>query len=120
MTTTTFRSPAAREVGLAASQAAETRQLEDAADLLLRAMTQAGLDAPTWSSAGPLVSAAAQQLRLALGTADGGSTLSAPAVAREADFASAMRPLLSTWRLEDPAAARQFVRLAQEAALALG
>jgi hypothetical protein len=96
------------------------QNLKTAADTLLCAMTEAGLDDPRWESAGPLVSAAAQRLREALGTAVHGSCVSVPAVVREADFALAARPLLAEAVVVDPGAARQFVRLAAEAALALG
>lgn len=94
--------------------------LKFAADILLSAMTEAGLDDSRWDSAGPVVSAAAQQLREALGTPVHGSCVSAPAVVREADFALAARPLLVEAVVVDPDAARQFARLAREAALALG
>jgi hypothetical protein len=94
--------------------------LESAADTVLNAMTEAGLDDPRWESAGPLVSAAAQRLREALGTPVHGSCVSVPAVVREADFALAARPLLAEAVVVDPEAARQFARLAVEAALALG
>jgi hypothetical protein len=96
------------------------RNLEAAADTLLNAMTEAGLDDPGWESAGPLVSEAAQRLREALGTPVRGSCVSVPAVVREADFALATRPLLGEAVVVDAEAARQFVRLAFEAALALG
>lgn len=95
------------------------QDLREAAHTLLRAMAEAGLDAPTWQSAGPLVGAAAQQLRKALGTADHGSVVSAPAVVREADVSAAMRPLLAGATVADQEAAQQFVRVAGEAALAL-
>lgn len=94
--------------------------LKTAADMLLTAMTQAGLDDPRWESAGPIVSAAAQRLREALGTPVSVSALSGPAVVREADFALAARPLLGGAVAVDPEAARQFAGLAIEAALALG
>jgi hypothetical protein len=93
--------------------------LKAAADILLSAMTEAGLDDPGWESAGPLVSAAAQSLREALGTPVHGSCLSVPAVVREADFALAARPLLAEAAVVDPDAARRFAQLAIEAALAL-
>jgi hypothetical protein len=41
-----------------------------------------------------------------------------PAVVREADFALAARPLLAAASVVDPAAAREFVQLADEATLA--
>ena len=93
--------------------------LKTAADILVSAMNKADLDEHRWESAGPLVSAAAQSLREALGTPVHGSCVSVPAVVREADFASAARPLLAGATVVDPEAARQFARLAVEAALAL-
>jgi hypothetical protein len=94
--------------------------VETAADMLLNAMTEAGLDDPGWESAGPLVSEAAKRLRGALGTTVRGSCVSVPPVVREADFALAARPLLGEAVVVDAGAARQFVRLAVEAALAFG
>jgi hypothetical protein len=94
--------------------------LKSAAEILLSAMTEAGLGDPRWESAGPLVSAAAQRLREALGTPLQGGCVSVPAVVRERDFALAARPLLAEEVVVDPDAAGQFVRLAVEAALALG
>jgi hypothetical protein len=96
------------------------RSLQTAADTLLQTMAEAGLDDPRWESAGPLVSAAAERLREALGTASRGGCVAVPAVVRERDFALAARPLLAEADVVDPEAARQFVRLAVEAALALG
>ena len=93
--------------------------LKIAVDMLLCAMTDAGLDDPRWESAGPLVSAATQWLREAMGAAVQGSCVSVPAVVREADFALAARPLQSEAVIVEPEAAQQFVRLAAEAALAL-
>ncbi len=93
--------------------------LKTAADILVGAMIKADLDNHRWESAGPLVSAAAERLREALGTPVRGSCVSVPAVVREADFASAARPLLAGATVVDPEAARQFARLAVEAALAL-
>ena len=93
--------------------------LKTAADTVLNAMTEAGLDDPRWETAGLLVSAAAQRLREALGTPVHGSCVSVPAVARDADFALAARPLLGVAVVVDHEAARQFARLAVEAALAL-
>jgi len=89
------------------------------ADSLLQAMTDAGFDAPHWESAGPLVSAAAQRLREALGTPVNGACVSVSAVVREADFAIAARPLLVDAPVVDFVAAREFVQLAGEAQLAL-
>jgi hypothetical protein len=94
--------------------------LTAAADALLDAITDAGPDDPRWLSAGPLVSAAAQRLREALGTPVNGSCASMSAVVREADFALAVRPLLAEAVVVDPGAAQQFVGLAVAAALALG
>lgn len=113
MTTTTIRNP---EITLPAPG---RLSLKTTADSLLGAMTEAGLDDPRWESAGPLVSAAAQRLREALGTPVQGHCLSVPAVVREADFARAARPLLDEAVVVDPWAAHQFVRLAVEAALVL-
>ncbi len=89
------------------------------ADSLLQAMTDAGFDAPHWEAAGPLVSAAAQRLREALGTPVNGICVSVSAVVREADFAIAARPLLVDAPVVDFVAAREFVQLAGEAQLAL-
>ena len=94
--------------------------LKTAADTVLNAMTDAGLDDPRWESAGLLVSAAAQRLREALGTPVRGSCGAAPPVVREADFALAARPLLAEAVVIDARAARHFVQMAAEAALALG
>lgn len=96
------------------------RSMQQAADTLLQAMAEASLDDPRWQSAGPLVTAAAQRLREALGSEVHGSCVSTPTVVREADFALATRPLLADAVVVDPGAARQFVRLAVDAALALG
>lgn len=113
MTITTIRTPDNALVVLGQPS------LKIASDMLLCAMTDAGLDDPGWESAGPLVSAAAQWLREAMGTAVHGSCVSVPAVVREADFALACRPLLTGAVIVEPEAARQFVRLAAEATLAL-
>ena len=88
-------------------------------DRLLHAMTEAGLDDPRWEVAGPIVTAAAQLLREALGTPSQVTCVFVPAVVREADFASAARPLLTDAAVVDEGAARMFVRLSFEAALAL-
>ncbi len=113
MTITTTRRP---ESALAVPG---KQSINSAADILLHAMTEAGLDDPRWESAGPLVSEAAQRLREALGTPVRASRVSVPAVVREADFAQAARPLLGEVVVVDPEAARQFTRLAAEATLAL-
>ena len=98
----------------------DLRSIESVADDLLTAMTRAGLADAHWESAGPLISAAAQRLREALGTPIHGKCVSVSAVVREADFALAARPLLAEATVVDPAAAREFVQLAGEARLALG
>jgi hypothetical protein len=98
----------------------ELPSLKATADALLDAMTEAGIDHPRWELAGPLVSAAAERLREALGIPVHGSCLSVPAVVREADFALATRPLLAEVVVVDSEAAGQFTRLAVEATLALG
>jgi hypothetical protein len=113
MSTTTIRTSAD------ATSVLGQRSIKTVADDLLQAMTRAGLDDPRWESAGPLVSAAAQRLREALGMAIRGKCVSVPAVVREADFALAARPLLAAASVVDPAAAREFVQLADEATLAL-
>ena len=113
MTTTTIRTPESALI------VPGQQSLKTATDPLLHAMTEIGLDDPRWESAGPLVSAAAQRLREALGTAVRGSCVSVPAVVREADLALAARPLLGQATVVDPESARQFVRLAGEAAMAL-
>ena len=82
-------------------------------------MTQANYDDPRWESAGPLVSAAAQRLREALGTPVRGSCVSVSVVVREADFGLAARPLLVDAPVVYIVAAREFVQLAGEAQLAL-
>ena len=97
---------------------ADRRAVQSAADMLLLVMTQADLDLARWSAAGPLVTAAAEQLRRAVGAPVMGSSVSAPAVVREADFAHAARALHTTDVVE-PEAAASFLRLAHEAALAL-
>lgn len=93
--------------------------LKAAAKTLLDAMIAADLDDARWASAGHLVNTAAQRLREALGTPVHGRCVSVPPVVRERDFALAARPLLAAVVMVDPEAARQFVRLADEAALAL-
>jgi len=114
MSTTTIRTPGN------AIAVPDQRSINAVADDLLQAMTRAGLDDPRWESAGPLVSAAAHRLREALGTTIRGKCVSVLAVVREADFALAARPLLADAAVVDPAAAREFVQLADEARLALG
>jgi hypothetical protein len=99
---------------------ADQRRIKAVSEDLLQTMTRAAVDDPHWESAGPLVSAAAQRLREALGTAIRGKCVSVPAVVREADFALAARPLLTEVAVVDPAAAREFVQLAGEATLAFG
>ena len=94
--------------------------VETSAELLLNAITDAGLDDPRWVSAGVLVTEAAEWLRQALGTQAQGSCASVPPVVREADFTMAARPLLGGAVVVDVEAARHFVRSALEAALALG
>jgi hypothetical protein len=113
MTTTTIRNLESRLI------VPGRQSIKTAADTLLHAMTETGLEDPRWESAGPLVSAAAQRLREALGTAVRGDCVSGPAVVRETDFALSARPLLADAAVVDPNAARQFVGLAVEAALAL-
>ena len=93
--------------------------IKTSVDALLHTLAEADLNDPRWESAGPLVSAAAQQLRQALGTEVRGKCLSVPPVVRAADFAQAARPLLAEAALVDPAAAQQFVQLAREATVAL-
>lgn len=97
----------------------DQQTIKTSADALLHAMAEANLDNPRWESAGPLVSAAAQRLREALGTEVRGKCVSVPPIVRAADFAHAARPLLAEAALIDPAAAQQFVQLADEATLAL-
>jgi len=113
MTTTTIRTPRNAPV------VPGPHIIKIVADSLLRAMTEAGFDDPQWESAGPLVSAAAQRLREALGTPVNGTCVSVSAVVREADFAQAARPLLVDAPVVDIVAAREFVQLAGEAQLAL-
>ena len=85
------------------------------------AMHEADLDEARWQAAGPLVGAAADLLRAALGTPVNSSAVSAPAVVREADFAMAARPLLHDASIVvDGEAAAQFLQLCRDAALALG
>lgn len=116
ITPTTFR---------ATQQAASPRATGDgptvqsAAERLLLVMTEADLDPARWSAAGPLVTAAAEQLRNAVGAPVTGSSMSAAAVVREADFAHAAQALLRTPDVVDPEAAGTFLQLAHEAALAL-
>ena len=112
MTTTTIRTPRNAIVP-------GPYVIKAVADSLLQAMTEAGFDDPHWDSAGPLVSAAAQRLREALGTPVNGSCVSVSVVVREADFAMATRPLLVDAPVVDIVAAREFVQLAGEAQLAL-
>ncbi len=100
--------------------AVDVPALAGAADALLDALTEAGLDDPRWATAGPLVSAAAFCLREAFGFDVSGSCVSAPAVVREADLARATRPLLGSPTVVDAEAARQFARLAADATLAFG
>lgn len=96
------------------------RALRAATRTLLDAMTVAGLGDPRWATAGPLVSAAALRLRKALGAASHGSCVGTAPVVRERDFAVAARGLLrDDVHLTDLAAARDFVRLALDAARAL-
>lgn len=113
MTTTTIHSTSNTSV------VPNPHVIKAVADSLLNAMTEAGFDDPHWESAGPLVSAAAQRLREALGTPVNGSCVSVSAVVREADFAMATRPLLVDAPVVDIVAARGFVQLAGEAQLAL-
>ena len=113
MNTTTIRTTGS------ALDAPAVQSVKTIADSLLHAMTEAGLDDPGWESAGPLVSAAAQRLREALGTEVHGDCVSMSTIVREADFALAARPLLAEAAVVDPEAARQFVRLAVDATLAL-
>lgn len=96
------------------------RGVSTAAGVLLDAMTAAGLDDPRWETAGPLVSAAALRLRQALGVPVLGTCVGTAPVVREHDLATAARGLLAREvHLADVAAAREFVRLALEAAVAL-
>ena len=113
MTVTTTRTPESARLD------PSEQNLRTAAETLLHAMIEAGLDDPRWESAGPLVSMAAERLREALGTPVHGRCVAAPTVVREADFALAVRPLLAEVVVMDPDAAEQFVRVAVEAALAL-
>jgi hypothetical protein len=101
-------------------QDADVRLLATAAKELLAAMALADLDATRWESAGPLVSAAAQRLRDALGLPQDGVCGSVPPVVREADFGVAVRPLLGTPTVADTGAVQDFLGLAVDAALALG
>lgn len=96
------------------------RSVNAATQALLDAMTAAGPDDPRWDGVGPLVSAAALRLREAIGTPVVGSCVGAPPIVRESDFAAAARGLLSREaRIEHPGPARDFIRLAFEATVAL-
>jgi hypothetical protein len=97
----------------------DQQTIKTAVDALLHAIAKADLNDLRWESAGPLVSAAAQRLREALGTEVRGKCVSVPPIVRAADFAQAARPLLAEAALVDPEAAQQFVQLAGEATLAL-
>ena len=98
---------------------ADRGALQSAAEMLLLVMSEADLDPARWGTAGPLVTAAAEQLRKTVGAPVTGNSVSAPAVVREADFAHATRALLLTDSVVDLRAAGNFLRLAHEAALAL-
>ncbi|QZY27853.1 hypothetical protein [Nocardioides coralli] len=93
--------------------------VQAATTTLLRIMTDAGPDDPGWLRAGRLVTAAAERLRDTLGTPRAESSTPMPPIVREADFARASRPLLRGARIADPEAAREFLALAADAALAL-
>lgn len=96
------------------------RAVQAAATAVLEAMTAAGPDDPRWEHVGPLVSAAALRLREALGSHVEGSCVGSPAIVRERDFAVAARGLLAREvRIVDGRAARDYVRLAFDAAVAL-
>ncbi len=126
--TITAHHPAARETEIsrfghrAAGDivfACDAHVVRRAAQSLLEAMTEAGLDNPRWGSAGPCVSAAAHRLRTAFGVVARGTCASTPPVVREADFAAAARLLLRDTDLVDQGAAQEFVALARDAVLAL-
>ena len=96
------------------------RAVRAATDTLMRLLATTDLADPRRESAGPLVSAAAESLRQALGSPSQVTSVSAPAVVREADLATAARRLLADdAELVDPAAGRDYVLLAVDASLAL-
>lgn len=96
-----------------------SREVRAATTNLLRTMTEAGPDDPGWRRAGALVTAAAERLRDTLGNPRPVSGAPMPPIVREADFARAARPLLRGAGIADVQAARDFLALATDAALAL-
>ena len=87
---------------------------------LLAAISALGADHGRWDTAGPLLGAAADQLREALGTPVTGSCIGAPPIVQERDLSMAAHRLLARdVRIENEQAARQFLRLALDATVAL-
>lgn len=95
-------------------------QIDGATHALLAAVTEAGPESPGWQAAGPLVSAAARCLRIALGTPVLEPEVDLPPIVREADLGTAARPLLRTGtRVVEQGAAATYLRVAAAATLAL-
>ena len=104
----------------AATTLPSVHAVRSVAGRLLQQLAGTELDDPRWSSAGPLVTAAAGALRRALGMPVTETRLPTPDVVREADFARAARPLLAGQAtLVDPVAGREFVRMATRALVAI-
>lgn len=77
-------------------------------------------DDQRWRALAPVVSAAANHLRSALGVSVVGSSAGAPAIVAERDFATAAHALLARdVRIADARAATEFTSLAQQITLAL-
>lgn len=94
--------------------------IDEAVKGLLDALTMMGLDDPWWETVGPLVSAAALRLRVAIGAPLAGSSAGTPPIVRERDVATTARYLLGREvRVQNAQAAREFVMLAMEAKLAI-
>lgn len=87
---------------------------------LLTAISALDADDRRWHTVGPLLGAAADQLREALGTSVTGSCIGAPPIVQERDLSAAAHRLLARdVRIENEQSARRFLRLALDATVAL-
>jgi hypothetical protein len=87
---------------------------------LLTTISALDADDDRWHTIGPLLGAAAQRLREALGSSITGSCTGAPPIVQERDLSTAAHRLLARdVRIENEQAARQFLRLALDATVAL-